>query len=136
MMNLVKFYLLKSEPEYEEMAFRTINAFGKEIEISPTNYSFSLMAADILMNRSYTVVIVGDKGDKKTVKMIDSVMERYMPQALVILKEPEDRDIAKVFENVSSMNQLNNETTAYVCTGKICLPPFTDIVKIREALRE
>jgi uncharacterized protein YyaL (SSP411 family) len=136
MINLVRFYLLKSEPEYEEMAFRTINAFGKEIENSPTNYSFSLMAADILMNKSYTVVIVGDKGDKKTGKMIDSVVERYMPQAVVILKEPGDKGISEVFENVSPMNQVNGETTAYVCTEKMCLPPFTDLAAMTRVLKE
>jgi len=136
MMNLVKFYLLKSEPEYEDLAYRTINAFGKEIENSPTNYSFSLMAADILMNKTYSIVIVGNKNDEKTVKIIGSVMERYLPQAVVILKDPEDKIISEVFNNVSAMNQVNGETTVYVCTEKTCLPPFTDIVKMNEALKE
>ncbi|MCL4341969.1 MAG: thioredoxin domain-containing protein [Candidatus Thermoplasmatota archaeon] len=136
MMNLVKFYLLKSDPEYEEMAYRTINAFGREIENSPTNYSFSLMAADILMNKSYSIVVVGDRDDEKTGKMIDSVMERYLPQAVVILKEPGDKAISEVFKNVSSMDQVNGETTAYICTEKMCLPPFTDIVKMNEELKE
>ncbi len=136
MMNLVKLYLLKSDPEYEEMAYRTINAFGKEIENSPTNYSFSLMAADILMNKAYSVVIVGNKEDEKAVRLIDSVMERYLPQAVVILKEPEDKAISDLLENVSSMKQVNGETTAYVCTEKMCLPPFTDTVKMKEAIKE
>jgi uncharacterized protein YyaL (SSP411 family) len=63
-------------------------------------------------------------------------MERYLPQAVVILKEPEDKAISEVLENVSSMKQVNGETTAYVCTEKMCLPPFTDAVKMKEALKE
>ncbi|WP_393970876.1 thioredoxin domain-containing protein [Oxyplasma meridianum] len=136
MMNLVKFYLLKSEPAYEDLAYRTINAFGKEIENSPTNYSFSLIAADILMNKAYSIVVIGNREDEKTIRMIDTVMGCYLPQAVVILKTPGDKIVSEVFENLSSMKPVNNETTAYVCTEKMCLPPFTDPVKMGEALKD
>jgi uncharacterized protein YyaL (SSP411 family) len=135
LLNLSRFYLLKSEPAYEDLAFRTLNAFGKEIEENPTNYSFSLMAADILMNRSYSLVIVGKPNDKKTVEMLETIRGEYLPGVVVILKEPDDTRIPGLLENVSAMTQVNGETTAYLCTEKVCLPPMTDVTKIMDTIK-
>lgn len=135
MLNLSRIYLLKSDPAFEDLAFRTMNAFGREIEENPTNYSFSLMAADILMNRSYTVVIVGKPSDRKTVEMLEALREEYLPGVVVVLKDPDDTRIPVLLENVSPMTQVNSETTAYICTEKVCLPPVTDMARIIDTIK-
>jgi uncharacterized protein YyaL (SSP411 family) len=105
-----------------------MRSWGDAAKRAPAGYTFSLHAADFIIAKGFEVVIVGEKGSPDTEKMVRSLRKHYLPNAVVVLKEPgrESAFPPRIERHLRSHERVNGKTTCYICTNERCLPPMTD----------
>jgi uncharacterized protein YyaL (SSP411 family) len=124
--DLLRFSRLTNEVSYERMANQMTKTFGQELEGAPEAYTFFLSAFDFLVGPFYRVTIVGDRTQKETVEMVDSLRKHYLPATIVLLKSPDKAGFG--------YQQIDGKATAYVCSDQMCLPATNQIHTMLEQL--
>ncbi len=136
MLNLVKLGRILSDPKLEEKADVLMQNFASEVKRAPYAYTFLLSALDFFKGPSFEIVVVGDNTAETTQKMIETINSEYVPNKVVILKDIKDEEIVKIVDILHNYNQINDQTTAYICKQFVCKQPTNDIVKMLELLKE
>jgi len=107
--NLLRLSIVNDE--LKEMAMKTINSFGKEIEEYPYGYTFSIL--NILMKDNLIEISLEGKNLKP---MLDIIKNANLPFYTITISEGKENHVA------------------YVCKDKTCLPPITDLDELRFTL--
>ena len=70
---------------------------------------------------------------QKIIRFINSI---YLPNKVVILKEPDIKNslIEELVPFIKDYNQIKNQATVYVCKNQKCQLPITDIKKMKQLL--
>ncbi|MGD6933250.1 MAG: thioredoxin domain-containing protein [Candidatus Bathyarchaeia archaeon] len=116
---------LTDQPNYDEMAEQMTWTFADEIADGPQAFTFFLSAMYMLTGQSGSIVLVGEPNDAGTVKMLEALQQRYLPNTAVQLRTLD-----------GSYKQLEGKATAYVCHRQTCLPPTNNIELMLELLKE
>ena len=121
---------------FEEKAKQIEQIFTNDIIKAPSSYTQLLIALDFAIGPSYEIVVVGGKEQKETKKMMKMINSYYLPNKVVILKDPELHDTAidSLFPYAKDFTQIDNQVTVYACKNYQCQLPTTDINRIREIL--
>jgi uncharacterized protein YyaL (SSP411 family) len=95
-----------------------------------------MISLDYLLSSTYEVIIVGNKEKKDTQKIIQNINSEYLPNKVIILKEPKEKNtiIEELVPYIKQYNQIKNQATIYVCKNQQCQQPTTDIEKIKQLL--
>lgn len=109
---------LTNEPKYEKMAIQMNSTFADEIQGSPHVFTFFLSSLYLQLDKSYSVVLVGDQQEKNIQNMLHALRKHYLPNVIVQLKTT-SKD--------SGYSQINGEATVYVCQNQTCLAPTNSI---------
>jgi uncharacterized protein YyaL (SSP411 family) len=119
-----------------EKSERLMRSWGDAVRRAPEGYTFSLHAADFIIGRGFEVVIVGEKGAPDTEKMVGELGKHYLPNKVVVLKEPgrEGAFPPRIERHLGSRQSVNGQATCYICTNERCLPPVTDAAQMLRAL--
>ena len=136
LLNLVKLGRILSDPKLEEKADILMQNFASEVKRIPYAYTFLLSALDFFKGPSFEIVVVGDRTAETTKKMIESINSEYIPNKIVILKDSKDENIVKIVEMLANYNQINRQSTVYVCKNFVCKQPTNDVNKMLELLKE
>ncbi|MCG3224342.1 MAG: hypothetical protein H7647_07745 [Candidatus Heimdallarchaeota archaeon] len=136
MLNLVKLGRILSDPKLEEKADISMQKFASEVKRATYAYTFLLSALDFFKGSSFEIVVVGDNTAETTQKMIDAINSEYIPNKIVILKETKDKDIVKIVDILQNYNQINDQSTVYICKQFVCKQPTNDITKMLVLLKE
>ncbi len=118
---------------YKKYATELARAFSSDISSSPAAHSYFLCGLMIALGPSREIVIVGERNSEDTQKMLESLRERYLPSAAILLKPIEDEDkeiIERLAPFTRDMRALDGRATAYVCKGGTCKQPTNDIEKM------
>jgi uncharacterized protein YyaL (SSP411 family) len=126
LMNLLRLARLSDNSAYEEKAFRLTRVFAWDVKMSPAAHTFFLLGLDFALGSSYNLIVVGESGWDSTLKMLDLVRKRYVPNLVVSVRTPEKSGFG--------YEALNGKATAYVCRNQICMPPTNDPAKMLELL--
>ena len=91
---------------------------------------------DFAIGPFFEIVIVGDKDNKDTQKIIQNIYSIYLPNKIVILKEPDLKDllIGELVPFIKDYSQIKNQVTIYVCKNQQCQLPITNIEKMKQLL--
>ena len=91
---------------------------------------------DFAIGPSFEIVIVGDKDNKDTQKIIQNIYSIYLPNKVIILKEIKTKELSikKLVPFIKDYSQIKNQTTIYICKNQQCQLPTTDIKKIKQFL--
>ncbi|MFQ5761792.1 MAG: thioredoxin domain-containing protein [Candidatus Bathyarchaeia archaeon] len=124
---LVKLHELTGEEEYLRKAEATIAAFQSvysDYGIMSAGYA---SAADKLLNLPLKIVIIGNKSDGETEKMLSACFTTYHPRKLIELL-----DAKQHAEKIAKLGYAPQELpTAYPCIGTVCLEPLSEASKLR-----
>ena len=136
MYNLIRLARITGNIEFEEKARQIGISFFNEISKIPSGYTQIMVNLDYLIGPSYEIVIVGDKDSKETKKILHSINSFYIPNKVVILKEPNSKDplIEKISPFIKDYSQIKNNATIYVCRNNQCQFPTTSIDKMMEMI--
>jgi hypothetical protein len=106
---------LTNEPKYENMAIQMTEIFAEDIEVAPQAYTFFLSAIELLLGKSYSVVLVGDLKEEDSQVMVAVLKKNYLPTTIMQLKSPNNIGLG--------YRRIDGKATAYVCQNQTCLPP-------------
>jgi hypothetical protein len=117
---------LNADPRFEDMASSMSKTFAGEIRESPAAHTFFLTAIDFAIGPTYNITLVGDPVEDDMKTMLNQLREKYLPNAVLLLKPPERTGLG--FE------QVGGSATVYVCRNKTCFAPTNKIDRILELL--
>ncbi len=135
-LNLLRLGRLTGDHLLEEKAQQTIGAFAEGINQHPTAYTFFLTAALFNKQPGRDIVIVGKRDEKDTRVMIEAVNERFLPDTLVIFKDPAEKTLDEIIPFIKDMAMIDNKATAYICENFSCQQPITDIEGLKDTIRK
>jgi hypothetical protein len=131
-LNMVRLARLLGDQEQEDKASHIISIFAENVSQSYAGHAMMLAALDYLLGPSYEVVIAGTPRDDSSQNMIRSLRKHFMPNAVVILRGDEEqaRRINELAPYTRFYDRMKNQTTAYVCIDRRCMPPTTDSLQM------
>ena len=79
-------------------------------------------------------MIAGDKQKKETKDIISLLNRAFLPNRVILLKEPGDTELKTIAPFTEQMRMIDNKTTVYICRNFVCERPFTDPDEIQSFL--
>ena len=125
--NLIRIARITSVSVYENYADNLLDYFSESVQKAPSGSSLFLSAFEFMIGPSYEIIIVGNRNDLETQNIINSIMQKFIPNKMIILKDPIDSDYSMPFEYLDSYSQINSKPTIYICQNFQCGLPTTDI---------
>jgi uncharacterized protein YyaL (SSP411 family) len=136
MYNLIRLARITGDIDYEQKAKQIGKTFYNEITKAPSGYAQMMVGLVFAIGPSYEIVIVGNKEKSDTQRIIKTINSIYLPNKVVILKEPNSKDllIQELAPFIKDYSQINNKATVYVCKNQQCELPTTNIEKMKQLL--
>jgi len=125
--NLIRIARMTSVSVYENYANSLIDYFSESVQKVPSGSSFFLSAFEFMIGPSYEIIIVGNRENPETQNIINSINQKFIPNKVMILKDPTNLEFSLAFEYLNSYSQINSKSTIYVCKNFQCKLPTTDI---------
>jgi hypothetical protein len=140
-MNLIRLGRLTANLRYENKANELSKAFSDIISDSPNGYTYFLSAMNFILEKSYEIVIIGEKEREDTQKLLAKLREHFIPNKVVLLipekTDSSERDrILRLAEFVRHYKAINEKATVYVCHNFKCELPITQTKTMLEVLGE
>ncbi len=139
MLNLLTLARLTGKSEYEEYAQKIAQINVDVILRAPMAFTGILIALDFAFGPTYEVVIVGEKKDNSTKKILQELYSRYLPNVVILLKPISDDKTKEQLEQIVTFvrpyQSLEGKTTVYVCKNFNCELPTTSPRKMLELLQ-
>ena len=132
-LNLVRLSELTGDPEMRRLAERTVRAFGREVEQTPSAHTMMLAALDLLLYGTKEIVITASNM-KSASEMRGEVFGRFMPDKVVLVST------ARTCEQLSKLSDLlegrepGAKPRAYVCQNFTCKLPADSVESLRAQL--
>ncbi len=134
-MNLMKLAAITADPELQELAHRTIQAFSAKVSDTPAGYTHFMSAVDIATRETADIVIVGKPDAPDTLDTISLINERYIPGKIIILRtEEKDERITEIAPYTKDMAMIDGKTTVHICRNQECDLPINDKKKLIEQI--
>ena len=108
-----------------------MTGFANVILALPANYTQLLSALDFALGPSQEIVIVGQRGEETTEKMLTVVEESFIPNKIVLFRPltKEAPKITEVAPFTKELTAIKGRATAHVCQNYQCGFPTTDVKK-------
>jgi len=122
--NLIRLTAITGETVYLKEAQTQLNELTGLMSRAGFEMAWSCDAARKVINRYYSVVIAGERGD-----MFKSLVSR-LPANAVCCPVPgngPDKDLLKIAPALDSKTAIDGKTTAYVCEYGTCKAPTTEL---------
>ncbi len=135
--NLLQLARLTGEPGLEERAWQVARSFSETIRQLPSGYTFFLGALDFAFGPGREVVIAGEPGKADTLRMLEALRSRFLPNKVVLLRpigKEASADIERLAPFVRNYESLGGKATAYVCLRHACQAPTTRVPEMLESM--
>ncbi|MHA2037746.1 MAG: thioredoxin domain-containing protein [Promethearchaeota archaeon] len=135
-LNLLRLSYLTGDHELEEKADILNRVFSEKIKSNPLGHTQFLVAIDLAIGPTYSLVIGGDTNAEDTKMMLKAINNSFIPNKVLILRktEQESPEIDTFSNFVQFFDNLEGKATAYVCINKTCKPPTHEVNKMLEFL--
>ncbi len=136
--NLVRLGRITDNPEWLQLAEKTINAFSTQLNRSPHALPHLLTVHQDLQEKPVQVVIAGKPGADDTRKMMDIVLRQYIPGSLLLLADngKNQQFLGTLQPFIKSVAMMNDQATAYICRDNTCERPITDPALLQQSLQK
>ncbi|MDD2376394.1 MAG: thioredoxin domain-containing protein [Clostridia bacterium] len=131
-LNWLKLSRLTSNPKLEELANKQFKTFSDNINSNPTSSTFMLCAYLFTSSITKEIIILGDTNNQRTKEMFDILNSKFDPNVTTIFKDTSDNSILKIIPHLSNYKEVENVTTAYVCSNNSCSLPIIALNKFKD----
>jgi len=134
---LLRLARMTGQTSYEKLSSLCGKSFIRDIEGAPWGFTHMLSSYMHGEGPAREIVIAGKKNDPATIQMIEVVRSTYLPNKVVLLKEPGpagDR-LSVIAPFTKESEPIGGKNTGYVCQGWNCDVPTTDINRFSESLK-
>lgn len=128
---LVRLSYLTGDMNYRMRAIAVTEAFGGEARKNYLSVA-SLLNSFESLEGGVQIVILGDRADKHTQKLLQAIYSQPVPDRTVMVIAP-GTDLPKNHP-ARNKTQRDNRATAYVCRGPSCSMPLTDPGMLADAI--
>ena len=132
---LTRLYGYTHNAKYYDIAEKSVRAFATAINNVPSAYTYLLSGLDRFQNGSLDIVILPADNYDATMELQNDIRRNFNPNIIFIIINSKF-DNSKLPEFMQNMVALNNEITAYICSGTACSEPVSGIGNIRKILKE
>jgi len=133
--NLIRLSRFTGNTEYEKKADELIKAFSENILRTPIGFSQFLCGLDFVIGPSKEIVIVGEKNNPETKKILNLVHTNFLPNKVLILKEEDGNEIESISEFTKAQKAVDGKITVYACENYICKMPVTELKNLDDLLK-
>ena len=126
---LLKLAAVTERKEFKDAAEKSLRLFSNRLQSQPHAVTRMLLALDFSIEEPKRVVIAGDPAAPGTKALLRAAHSVYQPNKIVLGTTGPVEPFAK------TLPQKDGLPTAYLCTGKSCLPPTQDTAKLKSLLR-
>ncbi len=135
-LNLLRLGSLTGEQKWNELAKKTIEAFGKTLATYPTAMPLMLAAMDFQLDKPRQIVIAGDLNREETKNLLREIYSRYLPNTLILLADGQENQayLAKKLPFLETVVKKDGLATAYVCEDFTCKMPVNTRKELAELL--
>lgn len=130
--NLIRIARMTAISIYENYANSLQDYFSEYVQKTPSGSSLFLSAFQFMIGPSYEIIVAGNRKDPETQNIINSIKQKFIPNKVLLLKDPTSIEYSPPFEYLNSYDQINSKPAIYICKNFICNLPTTNI---NEALR-
>jgi uncharacterized protein len=123
---LQRLALFTGEAEYETAAVSGLRIVREHMGTAPSGFGTALGALDLYLSAAKEVAIVGAPEAAETRDLVREVWGRYLPNTVLAVGRPDDRDASEVVPLLADRKSLNGKPAAYVCERFVCQQPVTD----------
>jgi uncharacterized protein len=123
---LIRLWGLTGEGRYERIARHVLASLAGAMRSSGVGMGNLLSALEFYLAPPQEVAIVGDPGRDDTSRLVTALRQRFLPNAVVALGNPEDSQIGAAIPLMQGRGLVRGEAAAYVCRGFVCELPTTD----------
>ncbi|WP_144920532.1 thioredoxin domain-containing protein [Halorubrum salsamenti] len=123
----------RTDREFAEVAERVVTTHADRIRASPLEHVSLVRAADRVASGGIEVTVAAESVPDA---WRETLGERYLPGALVAPRPPTEDGLAAWLDRLgmdeappiwADRDAVDGEPTAYVCEGRTCSPPETDL---------
>ena len=135
-LNLMRLARMTGRVDLEQKADEAIKAFSSELAEAPMAHTQFMNALDFMIGPSREIVIAGDPDSEITVRMIEKIHARFLPNKILMLRGlGENLDqLVELSPFVEPLLPIGDRPTAYVCEQYACKTPVTDADSLENVL--
>ena len=128
LLNLLKLARITGDPSLQQEAERSSVFFGDRVEQIPVNYTQFLSALDFAFGPGREIVIVGQRGEEMTERMLALLQTSYNPRTIGLFRPAAEEKpvLTRLVPFTKELTALAGKTTAYVCQNYQCSAPTND----------
>jgi hypothetical protein len=93
-----------------------------------------LTALDFFIGPAHEIAIVGDPKSEETKNMLHAIRKRFIPNKVMLLKKPEQKNLEDVARFTKDMKMIDNKTTVYICRNFVCDKPITEVEEVLKVI--
>ncbi len=126
---LLKLGRLTMDEHFTKQGGKVLEAFSQQLKMSPAYSSAMLRALDFQLGPTQEIIIAGKADSPDVKKMLKLIRGNFMPNAVVLVHEPDKADSA-LYDTVPFIkNQIaiEGKVTAYLCENYVCKKPVNNI---------
>jgi len=118
--------------EWRNLAEDMLASISNALLRYPTVFAQWLCAADFAVGPTHEVAIIGELGNPKTQELLRTLWKDYRPRKVTAISAYPPKPGSPVLLN--DRPQLNDQPTAYVCQGFVCLQPVNSPIEMEDQL--
>jgi len=128
------------EPEYERRSNGTIAAFADGMRKAPTAFGQMLMALESDLREKREIVVLGDRSNAATQQALRTLWQRYLPNTLIALLDPQRPDVEEFVTQVPLLTGKaevagSESPMFFSCRDYTCAAPTSDLDKVIDTAR-
>jgi len=131
---LLKLGVLTGESEYINKATTIFRLTEQVVSRYPSGFGRMLSALDFYLSTPKEVAIIGYRRSPDTQKLVETVYNKYLPNKVLALAEPEDERAPQLIALLKGRRMIDGKATAYVCERYTCQTPVTGPAELVEQL--
>jgi uncharacterized protein len=125
---LLKLAAITDRADYRKAAEGTLRLFAERLQRFPQAVPYMLLALDFSLEEPRRVVIAGDAAKPEARKLLHAAHSVFQPAKVVLGNAGPIEEFAKTLP-------VRDGATVYICTGKACQPPTSDVAKVKQLLK-
>ncbi len=133
--NLLRLNQMTYNPNYLRQAEDVLKAAQNFIETYPPGYCYHV----INLNRYYdvkspTIVVSLNSSEEHRAELEEAIFQSFIPHKAVIWRRESDEYLMSMLPHLKTNPPLDNKTTLYICTNRICNKPLTNLEEMKTAI--
>lgn len=132
--NLIWISRLTADRQISQQAEKMMQVFSAPVSQHPWAHTYFLLAAMPTQFLSQEVVIVGEAEEQGARDMIAVMNQLFSPDTILVLKQDSENNLHDLISFSEEMKKVDEQATAYICSGFSCQEPVIEAVQLYERL--